>query len=474
MRIGFGWQGTLVKLFGEVLDKSGLKDSILSQCQRLVCVMEKDLVDELPRPGTPLIVDLFGIVEHSGIYLGNNRVAELFGDNLLREVTLREFIEGEKGEWVRTGKRIFAACGKESGELLSSEHGADNARAYIRRYRTVKYNLFRNNCHLFSISCLSGVFQRAISVGDVIVRGGISIGVLTQAVQHFLNDGKVVVWKPVKGWSRKELGAADVKDRVEIEYEKRFKKDVERVQKQRCACSIDDKKFEKTFKNASSDGSVFTPCCQLMRLAYETVRDVFSGKRKDIPFDVVGWVVASIVYFVLPIDLIPDVIPVVGYADDAAGFVMALRKMMPYLKISMELYSNVMRVKPAISQWIERMGVPAGGQEAVEVADKTINRDFFVPAVLLPYYKRRLSDLNPPIAPGRLVKMAVGPWTDWEGCATHGWRLQASKLGCRLVDPLGKTYVWGTKSLLRRQYDRFVKWYDDELIPAILNERVGE
>ena len=110
MRIGFGWQGTLVKLFGEVVDKSGLKDSILSQCQRLVCVMEKDLVDELPRPGTPLIVDLFGVVEHSGIYLGNNRVAELFGDNLLREVTLREFIEGEKGEWVRTGKRIFASC----------------------------------------------------------------------------------------------------------------------------------------------------------------------------------------------------------------------------------------------------------------------------------------------------------------------------------------------------------------------------
>ena len=473
MRIGFGWQGTLVKLFGEVVDKSGLKDSILSQCQRLVCVMEKDLVDELPRPGTPLIVDLFGVVEHSGIYLGNNRVAELFGDNLLREVTLREFIEGEKGEWVRTGKRIFAACGKESGKLLSSEYGADNARAYIRRYRTVKYNLFRNNCHLFSISCISGVFQSGISTGDVIVRGGVPIGVLTQAVQHFLNDGKEVVWKPVKGWSRKELGAGNAEDRVEVVYERHFRKDVERVQKQQGACSIDGKKFEKTFKKASSDTSAFTPCCQLMRLAYETVRDVFSGKRKDIPLDVIGWVVASIIYFVLPIDLIPDAIPVVGYADDAAGFVMALRKLMPYLQISMELYSNVMRINPKVSAWIEGLGAPAGGREAVEVADKSINRDFFVPAVLLPYYKRRLSDLTPPIEPGKLAGVAVGAWMDWAGCEAHDWKLQASKLGCRLVDPLGKTYVWGTKSKLRRQYDRFVKWYDEELIPAILKEKVG-
>ena len=473
MRMGISWWGTIGRLFGEVVDKSGLKDSILSQCQRLVCVMEKDLVEETPRPGTPLIVDLFGVVEHSGIYLGNGRVAELFGDNLLREVTLKEFVEGEKGEWVRTGKRIYAACGKASGKLVASEYAAENARAYIRRYRTVKYNLFRNNCHLFSISCLSGKFQNGISFGDVIVRGGISIGVLTRAVQYLLNNDKVVVWKPVKGWSRKELGADEVEDRVEVEYELRFRKDVERVEKRQGGCSIDDKKFEKTFKKVSSDTSVFTPCCQLMRLAYETVRDVFSGKRKDIPIDVIGWVVASIVYFVLPLDLIPDAIPVVGYADDAAGFVMALRKLMPYLQISMELYSNVMRINPKVSAWIEGLGAPAGGQEAVEVADKTINRDFFVPAVLLPYYKRRLSDLNPPIEPGKLAKMAVGPWTDWEGCATHDWRLQASKLGCRLVDPLGKTYVWGTKSRVRRQYERFVKWYDEELIPAILNEKVG-
>ena len=101
------------RLFGEVLDRTGLKDSILSQCQRIACVWVNDSVPA-PEPGTPLLVDLFGVVEHSGIYLGNGHVAELFGDNLLREVTLREFLEGEKGSRVRTGHRIFAACSRSS------------------------------------------------------------------------------------------------------------------------------------------------------------------------------------------------------------------------------------------------------------------------------------------------------------------------------------------------------------------------
>ena len=84
-------RGIIGRLFGEVLDRSGLKDSIASQCQRIACVLAKGEVPP-PAPGTPLIVDLFGVLEHSGIYLGDGRVAELFGDNLLREVTLSEFL----------------------------------------------------------------------------------------------------------------------------------------------------------------------------------------------------------------------------------------------------------------------------------------------------------------------------------------------------------------------------------------------
>ena len=43
------------RLFGEVLDRTGLKDSILSQCQRIACVWVKEKVPS-PKPGTPLLV----------------------------------------------------------------------------------------------------------------------------------------------------------------------------------------------------------------------------------------------------------------------------------------------------------------------------------------------------------------------------------------------------------------------------------
>ena len=48
------------------------------------------------------------------------------------------------------------------------------------------------------------------------------------------------------------------------------------------------------------------------------VADYAHGRYKEIPKETLVAVVAAIVYVVSPIDLIPDAIPVVGYADDAA------------------------------------------------------------------------------------------------------------------------------------------------------------
>jgi uncharacterized membrane protein YkvA (DUF1232 family) len=47
------------------------------------------------------------------------------------------------------------------------------------------------------------------------------------------------------------------------------------------------------------------------------------GEYRDIPLDSLIMVVAGLVYVVSPLDLIPDAIPVAGYADDAvaAGFI---------------------------------------------------------------------------------------------------------------------------------------------------------
>ena len=51
----------------------------------------------------------------------------------------------------------------------------------------------------------------------------------------------------------------------------------------------------------------------------------WEGNYTDIPWRTMTVVIGAVVYFVNPLDLIPDVIPGIGYLDDAAvvGFVIA-------------------------------------------------------------------------------------------------------------------------------------------------------
>lgn len=459
----------LVDLFGAVLDKSGLKDSILSQCQRCACVLNDDYV-AMPKPGTPLIVDLFGVVEHSGIYLGGGHVAELFGDNLLREVTLKEFVEGESGSWVRTGSRVFAACDQATGLSLHARHAVSNARAYIRRRRTVRYDLFRNNCHLFSISCISGNFQSGISFGDVLQRGGVSIGVLTAAVQYFLNDGKVAVWKPVKGWDRKSLGAKAIDDPKKNRCEERLENAVKKIKSEKQSYKLDKAGFEKSCVAVQKESGIFGPFIELLKVAYETVADAISGKRSDIPWDVIAWIAAAIAYLIMPVDLIPDAIPVFGYADDATVFLTALQRLMPYIRLTSSVCAKIMKVDPHIEKWIRSIGEP-GGVLSADVSNKEANKEFFISAALIEYYKKRFC-LQVPVEAETIAKTSIGKWTDWEGCDRHQWKLQASALGCRMLDPLGSSYVWGTKRNVRKMYEQFMTWYENILLPKIILEEV--
>lgn len=64
----------------------------------------------------------------------------------------------------------------------------------------------------------------------------------------------------------------------------------------------------------------------LLRLAPDVARLLkrLAGDRA-VPTGVRIWLVVLLVYLVSPIDLIPDFIPVLGYADDALVVVIALR-----------------------------------------------------------------------------------------------------------------------------------------------------
>jgi uncharacterized membrane protein YkvA (DUF1232 family) len=49
------------------------------------------------------------------------------------------------------------------------------------------------------------------------------------------------------------------------------------------------------------------------------------GTYRLVPWQTIGTIVAILVYFALPLDFIPDVLPVLGFTDDFALIVWALR-----------------------------------------------------------------------------------------------------------------------------------------------------
>jgi uncharacterized membrane protein YkvA (DUF1232 family) len=55
-----------------------------------------------------------------------------------------------------------------------------------------------------------------------------------------------------------------------------------------------------------------------VRLALECLRDVRDGRYGAIPWKTAGSLAVALTYFLLPMDAVPDVLPVVGFVDDAA------------------------------------------------------------------------------------------------------------------------------------------------------------
>ena len=114
-KIALGVGGTALAAAGVLAAKNGAFQSAEARRRRNDDVR---LIDA-PHAGTPLLVSLAGVAEHSGVFLDRSRVAELNGDGRLMDVLLSEFVNGQADDKknLRFGTRIFAACDASSGRL---------------------------------------------------------------------------------------------------------------------------------------------------------------------------------------------------------------------------------------------------------------------------------------------------------------------------------------------------------------------
>ena len=59
-------------------------------------------------------------------------------------------------------------------------------------------------------------------------------------------------------------------------------------------------------------------------IIYKALQLYYVAQKPDVPLKVKATIYGALGYLILPMDLVPDMIPVVGYGDDAAALVFAL------------------------------------------------------------------------------------------------------------------------------------------------------
>ena len=74
---------------------------------------------------------------------------------------------------------------------------------------------------------------------------------------------------------------------------------------------------EEKIEKIASDGPL-SKYLEEIKLYFQMLHDIFTGKYKKVPVGTIAAIVGTLLYVIFPADLIPDLIPVVGYLDDAA------------------------------------------------------------------------------------------------------------------------------------------------------------
>jgi len=107
------------------------------------------------------------------------------------------------------------------------------------------------------------------------------------------------------------------------EAEKQFKKNSDTMDNTTILHAADMGQAKFTTMDESPPNSL-SKLWQEIKVMISLLRDYMAGNYKTIPFTTIAAIAGAIIYFVSPLDVIPDFIPGLGYLDDAAVIGLAL------------------------------------------------------------------------------------------------------------------------------------------------------
>lgn len=73
-------------------------------------------------------------------------------------------------------------------------------------------------------------------------------------------------------------------------------------------------------KSSKVDSNRFNKFIKQMKLAMGLIKDFRNKSYTDIPWRSIAFITAAVLYFMNPFDVVPDMLPVFGFGDDAMLF----------------------------------------------------------------------------------------------------------------------------------------------------------
>lgn len=96
-----------------------------------------------------------------------------------------------------------------------------------------------------------------------------------------------------------------------------------------------DEAIKKASKEKGKKGPI-DETWEKIQLLFGLLKDWASGDYRDIPIGSIIAIIIAVLYFVSPVDLIPDIIPGAGYIDDVAVLAIVFKQ----ISSDIEKYKN--------------------------------------------------------------------------------------------------------------------------------------